>query len=231
MKFNYSNVPQGPNPEPEYNKPYGQPLPPVQARGNLTYLEFIDVVDHFWKLGHPDISFGPYGKQQIFDPELGYIIYALDDKRTATNHPKPRMFEVKDVGDKKLAIYIENFNVYVKFTAIHKNPRIAEEIVEEFEEFMMSMISVFRMLGVENIFYARRLSDSHETRYGDDVSSRSVIYQVGLQKIFVEELSKLQEVYIQAQVLLTHSATPVISYATPPHVVFTGILDNHTSNI
>lgn len=230
MRFDYSQPSQPGYIAADFDKRYGETLPTLQSKGNLTYRQFIDVLEYFWKLGHPDISFGPFGRQSIFDPELGYIIYQLDSKTPSENNPKPKLHEYKSAGaDTTAIIWLESFNTFVKFTAIHKNPVIADQIADEFEQFMLEMVPVVKMLGAENVRYARRLSDSHETRYGDDLSSRSIIYMIVLQKILIEEISKLQQVYIQAQAIINNDATPTYTGATPAHVVFTSVLDNHMS--
>lgn len=231
MKFDYSINPTQPIPSPEYNQPYGTELPPIQARSNMSYLQFIDVIDYLWSQGHPEIRFSPVGAASIFDPELAYIIYSLEDKKPKANHPKPKLYEIKqDVNDpsKKVAVFIENFNIMVKFTAIHKNPRVAEELIEEFENFIIEMTPVLRMNGLESLLYARRLSDSHESRYGDDISSRSIAYMIGVQKMLTTDVTILDSVSIQIQAVLNGDATPSYS-ATPSYDIHASLLDNYTS--
>lgn len=232
MKFDYSQRVQTPNPSPEYDQPYGAVLPSSQAKGNISYLQFIDVVDNLWRSGHPEIQFGPFGAHKIFNPEYGYIIYTLEDKKPRANHPKPRLYEViNDELDpsKKIAVFIENFNAIVKFTAIHKDARVCEELVEQFEDFIIEITPILKMIGLENIYYVRRMADSHETRYGDDVSTRAVAYQIGIQKILTTDLSILQGVLIQAQAVIAGDATPSYNLATPTYKVNVNLMDNNTT--
>lgn len=230
MKFNYSN--DRPVPSPEYDQPYGTTLPPLQAKGTMSYLDFIDVVNYLWSKGHPEIFFGPFGSQTIFDPELGYMIYNLEDKKPKTNHPKPKLYETRNHPTdttKKIAIFIENFDLIVKFTAVHKAPRVAEEMIEEFENFMITITPVLRMNGLENILYIRRMPDSHETRFGDDVSSRAIAYMIGVQKILIEEMDKLEEIHLQVQAVINGDATPSYTSATPSYIIRGSLLDNNMS--
>jgi len=235
MKFDFSTQKQTPYPSPEYIQPYGSVLPPLKSKGNLSYLQFIDVVNKLWSEGHPEIKFGPFGEQKIFNPELGYIIYTLEDKKPKNNSPKPKPYEtVDDPTDptKKLAIFIESFYIIVKFTAIHKVPRVAEEIIEEYEDFMIQIKPMLQMLGLESISYVRRMSDSHETRYGDDLSSRSIAYMVGIQKVLTTSIDKLDSIFLQVQAIVADDATP--SYepdATPiTYPIYTSLLDNNTNS-
>lgn len=229
MKFDYTNKIPSPTPSPEYNKKYGSFLPAVQARSNMSYLQFIDIVNYLWSKGHSDVMFQPFSAQKIFDPELGYIIYSLEDKKPRANNPRPRLYDTQEDPEdpkKKIAIFIENFNIIVQFTALHKDPRIAEELIEEFENFILEITPSLRMNGLESISYVRRMPDSHQTRFGDDISARAIAYMIGVQKILVTDMNVLEEVSIAVQAIVNNHATPSYSSATPSYNIYTTLLDN-----
>jgi len=211
----------------EYRQNYGQELPPIQAKGNLTYLQFIDLIEALWNFGHPEIQFIPYGPiNQRFDSDQGYIVYGLEVRKPKANHPRPRLFETRTHPTdptKLVAIFLENFENMISFTAVHKNPRIAEEMIEAFEDFIIEMTPVLKKKGLEQISYYMRQHDRHEKRFGDDVASRSIVYQVGTQKIIITDVEKLDEVYLQVQ--LAKPATPDF-HATPNLIEMHTFMEN-----
>lgn len=197
MKFNYAWEEENSNVEPEYLAPYGTDYPPITAQGNLTYLQFIDLVGSLWARAHPEIQFLPFSAGNIYDRENGYVIYSLETRRTHNNNSKPKVHQVVDhptEQNKKLVIYIQSFDNIIKFSCIHKDPRIAEELVEAFEDFMLEVTPIFVKLGIDQCIYNRRLPDQHEVRTGDDIASRTVSYLVITQKIVHVDVKKLEEV-------------------------------------
>ncbi len=176
------------------------PLPPLTANSNATYLQFIDTVDKVYTGTHPDVEFRPFGDKNEYMPDQGYIIYSLVTSDPKENNLKPRVKEIvehPENPDKRLVIFTQSFLNSVKFTAVHQKPRIAEEIIEDFEDFMISMGPLLKEVGVEECIYARRASDEHKTKYGEDFAARSLVYFVTTQKIITSDISRLKEVYIQ----------------------------------
>jgi len=209
MKFNYSTDSQGANIDPEYMRQYGEDLPPIQAKGNLSYLQFIDVLTKTWKILHPEIDFVPLGGKKTFDPEKGYIIYSLESRRPSDNNSKPRMHRVIDDPDnneKKVIVYTQSFNNLIKFIAVHQSPRVSEELLDAFEDFMLYMEPILKKLGLQHCFYDRRMPDEHGSRYGEDVSARIVSYLVITQKILTVDIDVIEDIILK--LTINESATP-----------------------
>ncbi len=230
MQFNYSHEGKNISKDPAFQKAYGQPLPRLTANKNMEYLQFIDSVEYLWHAEHPEISFQPFADNHTFNPDKGYIVYSLVDREPTQNNAKARyqeMVDHPDDPDKKLVIYTWSFMNSVKFTALHQNPRIAEEIIEAFENFMIQTTPVYLELGVQSSMYGRRASDEHKTRYGDDLAARSLIWMVITQKVITTDLDRLKEILIEVQHLRID--TPY-EQATPDHgKVEVVLLDNHAT--
>lgn len=196
--------------DPEYDKPWGYPVPPLKAYGNVTYLQFIDIITQLWERAHPELKLIPDGARDQYRPEVGYIVYHLDNKKSSDNHLKPSMREdlfETDSGQKRGAMFSQSFDYLVRFTAVHKNPRTAEEIITAFEDFMIVIQPQMGMVGVEKFFYNRRVSDRDETRFGSDVASRSSIYLIVLQRLLLIRQEVLEAVKIDVRLGL-ENATP-----------------------
>jgi hypothetical protein len=178
----------------------GVALPdPLQAKGSMTYLEMIDTIERAWDLSHPEISFGPFSDGNVYQPDMGYVIYALVERITKQNNTKPRVQYIVDHPDypnKKLGIFSQSFINTVKFTAVHSNPRIAEEMIESFEDFMFEATAILKEQGLEEIIYGKRVADEHKTRYGEDLAARSIVYLANTQKIVLVDMEKLESIYL-----------------------------------
>lgn len=196
--------------DPDMNVKWPNKAPRIQAKGNLQFLEYIDLIEHLWKKGYPEIIFQPMGPKKTFNPDRAYIVYELDSRVPKENNLKARhqaTYDHPDDSNRKIAIYTQSFNNLVSFTALHQNPRTAEETIEEFEDFMFDAAQVFKELGIEEFLYNRRLSDRAEKRYGEDLAARTVLYMVTTQKIHPIEQNKLQEVVGELAILMNPEAT------------------------
>lgn len=229
MKFDYSAEINQPDPAYQ-NKSYGDKLPILKAKGNLTYPQLIRLIGMLWADLNPEIDLVPYGGFQQYNPERGYIVYGLDNRKPAADNAKTRFREeILDPTnpDKKFLVFSQTFDNLISFTAIHKNPYVAEELIEAFEDFMIEIQPFLIREGVQNVNYARRTHDENKSRYGEDVAARVIIYMMQLQKILIAEVSTLNEISIRAQAYVqlilddTNQATPNIkvhiydNYATP----------------
>jgi hypothetical protein len=211
--------------DPEYQRPYGSKLPALRAYGNVTYLQLIDIISNLWHKAHPELKIVPYGSREKFDPEVGYIIYNLDQKIPTEDNTKPRHREdiaITDDGEINITTFTQSFMHLIEFTAVHRDPRTAEEILEAFEDFMMIITPEIVFVGAEKFLYNRRMADRDETRYGVDVAARSVMYSAVLQKMIMVRYEVLESIQIEVRIL-RDIATPefneVFVVKVPPEEV------------
>jgi hypothetical protein len=202
-----------PKNDPNYNRPFGSELPALRAYGNVTYLQLIDIISNLWEKAHPELKIIPFGSREKFDPEIGYIVYHLNQKVPKANNTKPQFREdvaITDGGNIDLRIFTQSFMHLIEFTAIHYDPRTAEEILEAFEDFMMIITPEIKCVGAEEFIYNRRIADRDETRFGADVASRSVLYSAILQKMVMVQPESLEAIQIEVRIL-REMATPEVN--------------------
>lgn len=226
MKFNYAHETPQPSGQIANNR-YGQYLEPLKKPANIGYLQLIDLIALLWGRAHPEIRFGPLGDSNLYTSELGYITYSLDQKSPSDGQAKPKQIESLDDSNdvnKKIITFKQSFNYLIRFTAFHRNPRVAEEILEAFELFMLENTKHFHAAGIENLYYSRRYKDQMNERTGDDTASRSVCYLVILQQVLYVSQEKLKEVEVIVQAYIQCLAT---EQATPNLSVY--LLDNHAT--
>ena len=168
------------------------PTPMLRADGNLSYLDFVRLVDHMWSQGHPDIPIYPTGHGDA--ATYPSILYGLELRRTHPSDPKPRFREMLDDSGKAIFLAAQRFQNIISFTSVTEaDPVTAEEIIEMFEDFMLEYTPFFKEAGVSELTYARRLPDSEQNRSGQGVVNRTVTYMVTTEKIRRMSSEQLQQ--------------------------------------
>lgn len=169
----------------------------LRARGSLTYLEFIRLVKSIWEDGHPDIPILPTGGENT--AVYPCILYGLELRTAHRDDPKPRRF--REISDKDAESSIittsQRFDNIVSFVAVaERDPILAEEIIEAFEDFMTEITPVLKELGASEIVYSRRYPDSEQGRQGEGVAMRKVAYKLTTEKVVATEIEKLEAISI-----------------------------------
>jgi hypothetical protein len=190
----------------DYNRMFGAPL---QAQGNLTYLEFITAVKALWENAYPSIKIKP--TQSGDYAEYPVIVYGLELRRTHSSEPKPR---TRISPNNDVAVFGQRFQNIVTFTVITETtegaqlkgtvgrssgPEVADQIIEAFEDFMLEYTPVFKRLGASELVYARRMSDSEENRGSSDTNRRTVSYMLTTEKMFAMEVQKIEEICVDVR--------------------------------
>lgn len=196
----------------------------LRAEGNLQYLDFIRLVEEMWKQSHPGIPFSAMGGQQ--HAKYPCIVYSLKLRKTMEQEPKPRREreQIFDTDNRRIIISSQRFQNIIAFTAISENdPRLAEELIEAFEDFMFEYIPVFKRLGLSDIFYSRRLADSDENRNSEDICKRTVTYLIITEKVFQTDVEKINEIAINIRRYFEQEEE--LEQATPNGIITTTIVD------
>lgn len=177
------------------------PRRPLRQAGNLSYLDFIRVVGEIWHEMNPKVPLIAAGLP--LDGKYPCIVYSLANKLSFKNENKPRLRERlvhHEDPSESLLVYGQKFVHYIKFTVVDEvepnGAQVAEELIEQFEDFMITYIDIFSKLGINNMFYERRLPDDEESRPGEGVVKRSVVYQVILEKQIDVKVGNLEKVWL-----------------------------------
>lgn len=214
-------MPQGPIPFPQAgindmwpNAMFGKPL---KASGNLSYLEFIDVVKILWSRIYPDINIvatanGQYSKYPC-------IAYGVELKKAHNNEPKPRTRQF--VSEESQYIYGQRFQNIISFTIMTRasagsidsslpqseytaqlnyvGAEVADTIIELFEDFMLEYTPVFKALGASEFVYARRLSDEEINKDQTDIIKRTVTYMLTTEKLLAASVDVIEKIVLDVR--------------------------------
>lgn len=187
--------------------------PPIYQRnrlvstGNLSYLDFVRVVERAWTNSHPDIPlFAQGGKQVANYPQM---FYRLAYRNPVQNEHKPRYREAISTRPQDPAIINrgQRFNNFITFVVMtEENPHLAEAIIEEFEDFMLAFTPAFKELGLSDIFYARREPDVMDLREGGtNRIEKAVTYNAITEKIIQVDLNKLTNFMVDVRTFLANN--------------------------
>jgi hypothetical protein len=211
----------------------------MKADGNLSYLEFVQVVKLLWENSYPDIPIvATFGGKFASYP---CIAYGIELKKAHNQEPKMR-YRDKALGEdgKYYIIEGQRFQNVVSFTVIvqadaatiegdvarYAGAEVADRIVERFEDFMLEYTPVFKKLGASEFVYARRTSDSEINMDQTDVVKRTVLYLLTTEKLSVSPVEIVDKIVVDVrQYIASQLATPIYDYN---RVVYAG---RHQTNL
>lgn len=206
------------------NRTFG---PPLQAAGNLTYLEFISVVKLLWENLHPDIPVVPTQPAQY--STYPCIVYGLELRKAHSVEPKPRS---RHVVENDMMVFGQRFQNVVSFTITTKvmggatrtpesrydGAEVADSLAEIFEDFMLEYTPVFKRLGASEFVYARRLADAEENKGSTDVVKRTVTYMLTTEKLIASSVGTIEQIAIDVRTYMAYEKELVkeaLEKATP----------------
>jgi len=188
--------------------------PPLQAAGNLNYLEFISVVKLLWENLHPDIPIVP--TQPADYATYPCIVYGLELRKAHTVEPKPRS---RNIVEKDVMVFGQRFQNVVAFTICNKmmggasksagssrsdGADVADALAEVFEDFMLEYTPVFKRLGASEFVYARRLADSEENKSNTDIVKRTITYMLTTEKLIVTSVAQIEKIAIDIRTYMAY---------------------------
>ena len=204
------------------------PSRPLRAEGNLSYLEFIRLLDSLWTsvIGYREDGVTPRvpiraSGTSLSDPDYPCILYSLEMRKPYSNEAKPKIREIvnKENNQNEAVITIaQRFENYVRFTATDQVPPAGalrvEEIIEAFEDFILEATPVLKQCGLSDIFYYQRRIDAQDSRVNFAIVRRSITYMVITEKILQKDVWRMNNLLINARTYLQDNQT---SHATPSY--------------
>jgi hypothetical protein len=202
---------------------------PLQSSGKLTYLDFVGLVKEAWEQSHPNIPVVPMAMNEydMLCIHPAVIVYSMELRKTHVNEPKPKIRQVSN--SEEVTVYGQKYQNIISFTIMARVGKLegqdpssvqddldksvlCDQIIEEFEDFMLEYTPVFKYLGANELTYSRRLSDSEVARRTKDVHKRTVTYMLTTEKTFAVRNRTIEEIAINTRVkcLLAEIATPNI---------------------
>ncbi len=201
----------------------------LKADGNLSYLQFIELVRRLWENSYPEIPLvSNYGGAYASYP---CIAYGMELKRPHNQEPKLR-YRDKTLGEdgKYYIIEGQKFQNVVSFAIMTEADRgkikgddqeyigaeVADRIIEIFEDFMLEYTPVFKRLGAQEFVYARRLADSEINMDQTDVVKRTVTYLLTTEKLVATAVDRIEKITTDIRLWIAYEQDIVDSAAATP---------------
>ncbi len=174
---------------------------------NLT--DFIDMIAKIVSksMKNRQVEFSPdEGKRIINDPEIKidhpYITYKVIDRRPK-KELKPREREsyliehgTNEKDTRKGRIYGQRFQCIVQFNIIASTYRDADEIMEEFEDMIVSYTHYFKRNGVGELLFEKHFTDENYDMFRQELSVRNLQYYVEVEKLTVLFDDEIDEIRV-----------------------------------
>ena len=183
--------------------------PPLKANKSANLQDFIQMVSKIVSIAlkHKNVEFVPdEGKRIIVDPnqEIAhpYITYKVIS-RTPKQERKPREREslinektYKDGEGRQGRVYGQKFKCLIQFNIIASEYSEADEVMNIFEDLILSYAHYFKKNGVAEILFEKHFTDEIFDVYRQSVSVRNLQYYVEVEKLTVIFDSEIKDVLI-----------------------------------
>ncbi|MED1125329.1 hypothetical protein [Bacillus atrophaeus] len=183
--------------------------PPLKANKSATLQDFIKMVGKIVSVALKDreVEFVPdEGNRIIVDPattvEHPYITYKIIE-RTPKGEKKPRERESligenvhRDDERRQGRVYGQKFKCYIQFDVIASEYSEADEVMNTFEDLILSYAHYFKKNGVAELLFEKHFTDENFDVYRQNVSVRSLQYYVEVEKLTVVFDSEIKDIQI-----------------------------------
>lgn len=184
----------------------GTALAMQKANKGASIYDFLDmtalIVDH--AMEH-NVKFLTDEQENILkDPEIAFnqphISYRILSRRPPSNREyKPivreEIIECDELNEqRKGVIYGQVFDCIVQFTIFAGEAKLANKVVEDFENLMLSYTGYFKQQGVMELYFKEQVTDQDYNNFRETLSVRNVRYYVQIEKLAVIFNRKLDDV-------------------------------------
>jgi hypothetical protein len=138
-------------------------------------------------------SFAASDENLLKDPELAfehpYISYRVISRKPK-NEYKPiareEIVECDEYNEQRLGtVRGIAFDCIVQFNVFASENRLANKVMETFEELMLSYTGYFMEQGVRQVYFKEQITDTDYNNFRDTLSVRNLRYYVEIEKLMV----------------------------------------------
>ena len=130
------------------------------------------------KLKDPEIAFEhPYISYRVISrkPNNEYKPIVREEIIECDEHNEQRLGTVRGIG----------FDCIVQFNVFASENRVANKVMETFEELMLEYAGYFMEQGVKQVYFKEQIKDTDYNNFRDSLSVRNLRYYVEIEKLMV----------------------------------------------
>lgn len=182
-----------------------------RAKKNASLYDFIDMVAQItdYVLKDYNVLFLTEEQQNIIkDPEISverpYITYKIINRKPK-NEYKPivreEIIEHDEYNNQRIGnVYGQKFDCIIQFNIMANENRLASQIMEAFEELMISYAGYFKQEGVVDLYFKEQITDTEYDNFRESLSIRNLRYYVEIEKLMVIFNHKITDVLISGEI-------------------------------
>ena len=177
--------------------PHGGTAKEMQrADKNASLYDFLDMIANVveYSMSDYNVRFSTDEEQNILkDPEIvvdrPHITYRVISRKPK-NEYKPiireEVVECDEYGEQRPGvIYGQFFDCIIQFNIFAGENRLANQVMEKFEELMIAHAGFFKQKGVSDFYFREQLTDSEYNNFRETLSVRNIRYYVQIEKLTV----------------------------------------------
>lgn len=167
-----------------------------KADSNASLYDFLDMIANIveYALSDYKVKFSTDEEQNILkDPEIAtnkpqitYKVISREPKNEYKPIPREEVIECDEHGEQRPGmIYGQFFDCVVQFNIFAGENRLANKVMEKFEELMIAHAGFFKQKGVSDFYFQKQLTDSEYNNFRETLSVRNIRYYVQIEKLTV----------------------------------------------
>lgn len=191
----------------EYTSDYDERIVErLRADKNSDFKEFIDSLIRLWNIASPEeepteIIREKSNLKEIDSPSR--ITYKLKHRThlKEMNEIKPKLRETRPHPNRPgefIDVFGQLFELKVLFTIHATTAEKADNLVEEFEDFMLRYAGFFKKNGVFEILFDEQLEDEVQSDTQIEVHRRPLIFKIRLERLTIRYQNEIEQIGLQA---------------------------------
>jgi hypothetical protein len=176
---------------------------------SASLFDLIKMINKLVSLTMPNVVFIPdEGKvieteamKKIENPIITYKLISRVPKGELKSRVRDTIEETTKDGEKRLGeVCGQKYECLIQFNIFASVYDEAEEVMEHFEELMMSYTGFFKKNGIAEIFFKKQFTDDNYINLRETLSVRNLCYYVEIEKLTVIFREKIKEIELLAQI-------------------------------
>lgn len=181
---------------------------PQKASKSASLNDFIKMVDKLVTLAMPSVKFVPEEEKVLTtdamkdfnSPVITYKLISREPKEELKPRVREVISEEDELNESRLGqVFGQKFKCLVEFNIIASVYTEAEEVMEKFEDLIITYAGFLKKNGVSEILFNKQITDDYYTKYRETLSIRNLIYYVEIEKLTVIFKEKIKDIEILAQ--------------------------------
>lgn len=167
-----------------------------RAKKNASLYDFIDMLSLIVEYAMKDlkVTFITDDQENILtDPEISFENPHITFKvisRVPTKEYKPiareNIVECDENNEQRFGtVFGQTFDCIVQFNVFASENRVANTVMETFEELIISYAGYFKEQGVRELYFKEQITDTDYNNFRETLSVRNIRYYVQIEKLMV----------------------------------------------